>query len=169
MNLFAPLRAALRGGLGVFASVNSSGPLQAKSTPLARRVNCDTPPLPGNCLGTLVSREEPSWSEELSEIRSLTRYRRFLTANLLRAKDRGGICVPVRLRRVPSAAVAVKGLRFASMNARRACTLDRHPRWGWLAAMRRMSSSHVPHACATAAIRRLPWRSWPRVEHRHHP
>jgi hypothetical protein len=66
------------------------------------------------------------------------------------------MCVPVRLRRVPSAAVAVKGLRFASMNARRACALDRHPRCGWLAAMRRMSSSHVPHDQGhgtTAAIR----------------
>jgi hypothetical protein len=31
----------------------------------------DTPPLPGNCLGTLVSRGEPSWSEAFSEIRSL--------------------------------------------------------------------------------------------------
>ena len=29
---------------------------------------------------------------------------------------------------VPSAAVAVKGLRFAPMNAHRTCALDRHPR-----------------------------------------
>ena len=31
---------------------------------------------------------------------------------------------------VPSAAAAAKGLRFASMNARRACALDCRPRCG---------------------------------------
>ncbi len=44
---------------------------------------------------------------------------------------------------VPFAAVAVKGLRFASMNAQQARALDRRPRCGWLSVMRRMSSSHV--------------------------
>jgi hypothetical protein len=47
--------------------------------------------------------------------------------------------------RVPSAAVAVKGLRFAPMNAPRTRALDRRPRCGCFSAMRRMSSSHVPH------------------------
>jgi hypothetical protein len=50
---------------------------------------------------------------------------------------------PGGLRRVPFAAVAVKGLRYAAMNAQKACALDRRPRCGWLSVMRRMSSSHV--------------------------
>ena len=48
-----------------------------------------------------------------------------------------------RSRGVPFAAVAVKGLRFAAMNAQQARALDRRPRCGCLSAMRRMSSSHV--------------------------
>jgi len=36
---------------------------------------------------------------------------------VLKAKDRGGNGVPDALTRVASAAVAVKGLRFAAMNA----------------------------------------------------
>ncbi len=37
--------------------------------------------------------------------------------NVLKAKGRGGNGIPARFARVASAAVAVKGLRFASMNA----------------------------------------------------
>jgi hypothetical protein len=44
---------------------------------------------------------------------------------------------------VPCAAVAVKGLRFASMNAQRSRALDRHPRYGCFPGMRRIPSSHV--------------------------
>ncbi|MFZ1940083.1 MAG: hypothetical protein WAU67_13360 [Terracidiphilus sp.] len=36
---------------------------------------------------------------------------------MLKAKGRGGNGIPARFARVASAAVAVKGLRFASMNA----------------------------------------------------
>ena len=50
------------------------------------------------------------------------------------AKSRDG------LRRVASAAVAVKGLRFASMNRQRAPALDRRPRCGCCPAMRSMSA-----------------------------
>lgn len=46
---------------------------------------------------------------------------------------------------VAFAAVAVKGLRFAPMNGHSTPALDRHPRYGCIAAMRRMSSSHVSH------------------------
>jgi hypothetical protein len=46
-------------------------------------------------------------------------------------------------RTEPFAAVAVKGLRFAVMNAQQARALDCRPRCGCLSAMRRMSSSHV--------------------------
>ena len=53
--------------------------------------------------------------------------------------------VPARSRAVPSAAVAVKGLRFAPMNGQRTPALDRHPRCGCFSAMRKMSFSHVPH------------------------
>ena len=44
---------------------------------------------------------------------------------------------------VPCAAAAVKGLRFASMNAHRSRALDRHPRYGCFPGMRRVPSSHV--------------------------
>ena len=47
------------------------------------------------------------------------------------------------LSRVPFAPATVKGLRFTPMKARSARALDRHPRSGCRAAMRRMSSSHV--------------------------
>jgi hypothetical protein len=40
-----------------------------------------------------------------------------LRVNVLKTKDRGWRGIPVRSRAVASAAVAVKGLRFASMNA----------------------------------------------------
>ena len=49
----------------------------------------------------------------------------------------------MRSRAVPFAAVAVKGLRFAAMNAQQARALDCRPGCGRLSAMRRMSSSHV--------------------------
>jgi hypothetical protein len=42
---------------------------------------------------------------------------RLLRVNVLKTKDRGDMGFPARSARVASAAVAVKGLRFASMNA----------------------------------------------------
>jgi hypothetical protein len=68
-----------------------------------------------------------------------------LRVNVLKTKDRGGTGIPARSRAVASAAVAVKGLRFAPMNGQRTPALDRHPRCGWFAAMRKMYFSHVPH------------------------
>src|ERR1700692_1283739 len=49
-----------------------------------------------------------------------------------------------RWRGVPFAAVSVKALRFAPMNAQKTRGLDRRLRCGWFPGMRRMSSSHVP-------------------------
>ena len=57
-------------------------------------------------------------------MRSLTRYPKFLVANLLKAKDRGGMA-SWRSRALASAAAAVKGLRYAAMNAQKARALDR--------------------------------------------
>jgi hypothetical protein len=51
--------------------------------------------------------------------------------NVLKRKRQDGNGRPGA--RVASAAVAVKGLRFAAMNAQSAPALDRHPRCGWLA------------------------------------
>jgi len=84
---------------------------------------------------------------------------RLTSVNVLKTQDRGGMGIPSRCRAIASAAVAVKGLRFAPMNApnhptrasaARAGTLvrralDCHPRCGCFAAMKRMSSFHVPH------------------------
>ena len=61
--------------------------------------------------------------------------------------------IPARSRAVASAAVAVKGLRFAPMNAQRARALDRHPRCGCFSAMRKMSFSHVPHDQGHGGVR----------------
>jgi hypothetical protein len=103
----------------------------------------DTPPLKGNCPGTLVPCSELCEGVEVAGIRSFTGYPKFLVANLLKGKIEGRTSIEARSRAVPFAAVAVKGLRYAAMNAQKARALDRRPRCGWLSVMRRMSSSHV--------------------------
>jgi len=88
-------------------------------------------------------------------------YRRALwsaaTLSVLKTKDRAKVGQR-RASRVPFAAVTVKGLRFAPMNAGEHRALDRHPRCVCWPIMRRMSSSHVPRTCSEATT------SLPRTE-----